>query len=95
MRKSTGIGLLGLMVVLVLAALDRLDSTWALIVVGILAVLAVLDEVAAHRPIMAVAWAVVMGAGVTAFLVLGRWWAVGAVVVATMIVTPLANREIV
>jgi hypothetical protein len=40
----------------VLAVLDRPDSTWAPTVVGILAVLALLDVAAAHRPIMEAAW---------------------------------------
>ena len=76
-----------------LAALDKLHATWALVAVGVFAMVAVLDEASARRPVTAVAWVAAVGAGVVMYLAVGRWWGVVAAVVALVLVTPFANRE--
>jgi hypothetical protein len=58
MRQTTsiGIGMFAVAATLLLSALDKLGQSWALIVVAGLTLLAVLDELAARRPVIALAW---------------------------------------
>ncbi len=94
-RQSTGFGLFAVGATVLLSALDKLGLTWALVVVGILTVVAVLDELAAKRPLIGVGWVVTVGAGVFAYNQWGRWWGVAVTVIAMLLISPLANRNLV
>lgn len=94
-RQSIGIGMLAVGATLLLSALDKLGETWALIIVGVLAGLAVLDELAARRALIALAWLVATGAGVLAYNAGGHWWGLGATVVGVLVISPIANRQVV
>jgi hypothetical protein len=89
---SLGIGLFAIAATVFAAYSGRIDHTTWRVVVGVLTVLAVIDECAARRWFAAGGW-VVMVVGVLAGNAISHPW--GSVVgggVAYLIVTPAANR---